>query len=112
MTESPLRYDGRRVVVSGGGGGGVGAAGGARLGRLGAEIHVLDLREPSSEVASFQRVDLGDPEAIAGAVETIGGRVDALFNCVGVPGAPFCSDVDTMLVNFAGVRHLTEVVAE
>jgi NAD(P)-dependent dehydrogenase (short-subunit alcohol dehydrogenase family) len=71
-----------------------------RASPLGAEIHVLDLKEPPVDVASYQSADLRDPDAVAAAVGKIGGRIDALFNCAGLPGTPF-SDVDTMLVNFA-----------
>jgi NAD(P)-dependent dehydrogenase (short-subunit alcohol dehydrogenase family) len=106
----PWGYEGKRVVVSGGGGAGMGAAAVDDLLELGAEVHVLDLKEPAAPVASFQAVDLRDPEAIDGAVEAIGGHVDALFNCAGLPGPPF-SGLDTMLVNFVAARHLTERVA-
>jgi NAD(P)-dependent dehydrogenase (short-subunit alcohol dehydrogenase family) len=104
-------YEGMRVVVSGGGGGGMGAAAVRELSELGAEIHVLDLREPPVEVASYQAADLRDPAAVAGAVEKIGGRIDALFNCAGLPGGKF-PDLDVMLVNFVGMRHLAELVAQ
>jgi NAD(P)-dependent dehydrogenase (short-subunit alcohol dehydrogenase family) len=98
-------YEGKRVVVSGGGGAGMGAAAVTELADLGAEIHVLDLKEPPVKVASYQAADLRDPDAVAAAIDTIGGRIDALFNAAGLPGPPF-SDVDTMLVNFAAPRHL------
>jgi len=104
-------YEGMRVVVSGGGGAGMGAAAVHELVNLGAEVHVLDLKEPPVEVASHQVVDLRDPETTSAAVEKIGGRIDALFNCAGLPGPPF-SDVDTMLVNFVGMRHLAEEVID
>jgi NAD(P)-dependent dehydrogenase (short-subunit alcohol dehydrogenase family) len=104
-------YEGKRVVVSGGGGAGMGAAAVRHLGELGAEVHVLDLKEPPVEVASYQAVDLRDPDATSAAVGKIGGRLDALFNCAGLPGGKF-SDVDTMLVNFVGMRHLAEEVAQ
>jgi NAD(P)-dependent dehydrogenase (short-subunit alcohol dehydrogenase family) len=102
-------YEGTRVVVSGGGGAGMGAAAVRELVDLGAEVHVLDLKEPPVKVASYQVVDLRDPDATSGAVEKIGGRIDSLFNCAGLPGPPF-SDVDVMLVNFVGMRHLAEQV--
>jgi NAD(P)-dependent dehydrogenase (short-subunit alcohol dehydrogenase family) len=101
----------RRVIVSGGGGTGMGAAVVEQASELGDEVHVLDLREPTSDVASYQAVDLGDADAITNAVSSIGGPFHALFNCVGVPGPPFIGAVETMLINFAGVRHLTELVA-
>lgn len=107
---SPFSYEGKRVVVSGGGGAGMGAAAVEGLTELGAEVHVLDLREPPIKVASYQAADLLDPAAVADAIENIGGRIDALFNCAGLPGSPF-SDVDTMLVNFAAPRHLASLVA-
>jgi NAD(P)-dependent dehydrogenase (short-subunit alcohol dehydrogenase family) len=102
-------YDGMRVIVSGGGGGGMGAAAVRELKDLGAEIHVLDLREPPVEVASYQAADLRDPAAVAAAVDNIGGQIDALFNCAGLPGGKF-PDLDVMLVNFVGMRHLAELV--
>ena len=103
-------YEGKRVIVSGGGGAGMGAAAVEGLAELGAEIHVLDLKDAPIKVASQQVVDLREPDAVAAAVDKIGGRIDALFNCAGLPGPPF-SDVDTMLVNFAAPRHLAALVA-
>ncbi len=104
-------YEGRRVVVSGGGGAGMGAATVRHLAELGAETHVIDLKEPPIEVAGYHQVDLRDPDAIESAVDAIGGPVDALFNCAGLPGGKF-SDFDTMLVNFVGLRLLTDLVSD
>lgn len=101
-------YEGKRVVVSGGGGAGMGAAAVRELAELGAEIHVLDLKDPPVAVASHQVVDLRDPDATAAAIDAIAGPLDALFNCAGLPGPPF-SDLDTVLVNFAAARHLAEL---
>lgn len=104
-------YAGSRVIVSGGGGAGMGASLVRKLSELGAEVHVLDVKEPLAATdAVFHSTDLSDPEAISAAVAEIGGPVTALFNCVGVPGNR-TSPLDTMLINFAGVRHLTEAVA-
>jgi len=105
----PFSYEGKRVVVSGGGGAGMGAAAVEGLAELGAEIHVLDLKDPPVKVASHQTADLRDPDAVATAIDNIGGKIDALFNAAGLPGPPF-PDVDTMLVNFAAPRHLTALV--
>ncbi len=101
-------YEGMRVVVSGGGGAGMGAATVTELVNLGAEVHVIDLKEPPVRVASYQSVNLLDPDATAEAIAKIGSTVHALFNCAGLPGPPF-SDLDTMLVNFAAMRHLAEL---
>jgi NAD(P)-dependent dehydrogenase (short-subunit alcohol dehydrogenase family) len=103
-------YEGRRVVVSGGGGAGMGAATVRHLCDLGAEVHVLDLKEPPVPVSSYQAVDLRDPEATTAAVEGIGRPLHALFNCAGLPGMKF-PDLDVMLVNFVGMRHLAELVS-
>ena len=89
----------------------MGAAVVRQLEPLGAEIHVIDLKEPPIEVAGFHATDLKDPDAIAAAVDAVGGRIDALFNCAGLPGGRF-SDFDTMLVNFVGQRHLADLVVE
>jgi NAD(P)-dependent dehydrogenase (short-subunit alcohol dehydrogenase family) len=108
---SKWSYEGMRVVVSGGGGAGMGAATVTELANLGAEIHVLDLKDPPVDVASFQTVDLKDADATAAAIDQIGGTVHALFNCAGLPGPPF-SDLDTMIVNFVAMRHLAELCAD
>jgi NAD(P)-dependent dehydrogenase (short-subunit alcohol dehydrogenase family) len=88
----------------------MGAAAVRHLSDLGAEVHVLDLKEPPVDVASYQAVDLRDPDATAEAVEKIGGTIDSLFNCAGLAGSKF-PDVDVMLVNLVGMRHLAELVA-
>lgn len=106
---SPWSYEGKRVLVSGGGGAGMGAAVVRDLLELGAEVHVFDLKDGPDGVASFQTVDLRDPAAIDDAVAKVGGRIDALFNCAGLPGPPF-SGLDVMLVNFVAARHLTGLV--
>ncbi len=82
---SMFSYEGKRVVVSGGGGAGMGASAVEGLAEMGAEIHVLDLKDPPIKVASHQSADLRDPDAVAAAIEQIGGRIDALFNCAGLP---------------------------
>ena len=104
-------YEGMRVVVSGGGGAGMGAATVTELRNLGAEIHVLDLKEPPVEVASYQSVDLKDPDAAVAAFDEIGGTIHALFNCAGLPGPPF-SDLDTMIVYFVAMQPLAKLAAE
>ena len=48
-------YNGMRVVVSGGGGAGMGAATVTELVNLGAEVHVIDLKEPPSRSRAISR---------------------------------------------------------
>jgi NAD(P)-dependent dehydrogenase (short-subunit alcohol dehydrogenase family) len=90
----------------------MGAAAAGLLRAAGGEVTVLDLRAPDSgDGVVFQKVDLGDPDAIDHAVERLGHRVDALFNCQGIAGsAPGTRSSDVMRINFLGVRHLTERV--
>ena len=105
-----LSYEGKNVVVAGGGGTGMGAATVRLLQQLGAEITVLDLREPAPGIA-FQRTNLADPDAIDAAARRLGGPVHALFNCQGISGAmPGLRGSEVMGVNFLGVRYLTEAV--
>ena len=101
-----LAYSGRRVVVTGAFSG-MGEAAARLLVDLGAEVWALDIKEVSAPVKQFIQTDLSKREAIDAAVEQIPGEIDALFNCAGLPGPPF-SNLDTMLVNFVGLRHLTE----
>jgi NAD(P)-dependent dehydrogenase (short-subunit alcohol dehydrogenase family) len=102
-------YAGKHVVIAGGGGSGMGRAAAGLVRAAGGEVTVLDLRPPESpDGIAFRPVDLGDPDAIDGAVASFG-RVDALFNCQGIAGSrPGTSSRDIMRVNFLGVRHLTE----
>ncbi len=102
-----LGYKGKRVIVSGCFSG-MGEATAKLLLELGAEVHGLDFRDSSLPLASFTNVDLRDPASIEAAVVGIGGKVDALFNCAGLPQS--FPPLDVMKVNFIGLRHLTEQV--
>lgn len=102
-----LGYQNKRVIVSGCFSG-MGEACARLLVELGAEVHGMDYKETSLELASFTQVDLRDPEAIDRAVAGIGGRVDALFNCAGLPQTS--PPLDVMKVNYAGTRRVTEQV--
>jgi NAD(P)-dependent dehydrogenase (short-subunit alcohol dehydrogenase family) len=100
-----LQYEGKRAVVTGCASG-MGAATASILSELGARVVGLDVKE-ATDVAEFIPVDLRSKESIDQAVATIGGPVDAVFSVAGLPGPPF-SDLDTVLVNFVGARHLIE----
>lgn len=102
-----LGYKNKRVIVSGCFSG-MGEATARMLLELGAEVHGLDFKESKLDLASFNQVDLRDPASIDAAVEKIGGKVDALFNCAGLPQT--APPMDVMKVNFIGMRHLTEKV--
>ncbi|MCI4592048.1 coniferyl-alcohol dehydrogenase [Sphingobium sp. BYY-5] len=102
-----LGYKGKRVIVSGCFSG-MGEATAKLLLDLGAEVHGLDYKDSSLPLASFHNVDLRDPASIDAAVAGIGGKVDALFNCAGLPQS--FPPMDVIKVNFIGLRHLTEQV--
>jgi NAD(P)-dependent dehydrogenase (short-subunit alcohol dehydrogenase family) len=102
-------YEGTRVIVAGGGGGGMGAAATTELTNLGAEVHVIDQREPPVKVAGYHDTDLADPDATARTVEEIGGEVNALFYCAGRPGTTY-PDIEVMTVNLLSARHLAGLV--
>jgi NAD(P)-dependent dehydrogenase (short-subunit alcohol dehydrogenase family) len=103
-----LAYAGKRVVVSGAATG-MGAATARALVELGAEVHALDVKPIDAPVKQAIEADLREPASIDAALAQLPVRIDALFNCAGLPGAPF-SNLDTMLVNFVGLRQLTEGV--
>jgi NAD(P)-dependent dehydrogenase (short-subunit alcohol dehydrogenase family) len=98
-------YQGKRVAIVGCYSG-MGEACARELVRLGAEVHGADIREPSVGLASFTTVDLKDWASIDAAVDRIGGEIDALFNCAGLPQT--FSAADVLSVNFLGIRHWTE----
>jgi NAD(P)-dependent dehydrogenase (short-subunit alcohol dehydrogenase family) len=102
-----LGYTGKRVIVSGCFSG-MGQATARQLLNLGAEVHGLDYKECTLDLASFNHIDLRDPASIDSAVQKIGDRVDALFNCAGLPQT--FPALDVMKVNYFGTRHLTEAV--
>ncbi len=104
-----LGYEGKRVLVCGCYSG-MGEATAKLLVELGAEVHGLDFKESALDLASFSLVDLRDPASIDSAVASIGGKVDALFNCAGLPQT--APPLDVMKVNYAGTRHLTHRVLE
>lgn len=104
-----LGYRGKRVIVSGCFSG-MGEAAAKLLVSLGAEVHGFDFKESAVPMASFTQIDLRDPASLEAAVSGVGGRIDALFNCAGMPGGGGFPPMDTMKVNFLGTRHLTEQV--
>ena len=102
---SLFSYEGKRVAIVGCFSG-MGEACARTLVSLGAEVHGADIRKPSYDLATFTQVDLKDYGSIEKAVDGIGGGIDALFNCAGLPQTFSAPDVYS--VNFLGIRHWTE----
>ncbi|HZT67833.1 MAG TPA: coniferyl-alcohol dehydrogenase [Acidimicrobiales bacterium] len=103
-----LGYAGRRVVVTGAASG-MGEATARLLVELDAEVVALDVKPTSLEGATGMQVDLRDRASIEETAAALDGPVHAFFNCAGLPGPPF-ADLDVMLVNFVGARHLIDSV--
>ncbi|MBU1053607.1 MAG: SDR family oxidoreductase [Proteobacteria bacterium] len=101
-------YRGKTVVIDGASSG-MGLAATKLLLELGADIYALDVNEPPVTVKKYIHTDLGDKSSIDAAVEQLPNEVRALFCCAGLPGAPF-PDIDVVMVNFVGHRHLIEKV--
>ena len=104
-----LGYKGKRVIVSGCYSG-MGEAAAKMLIGLGAEVHGFDFKPSALPLASFNQIDLRDPATIEAGVAAVGGRIDALFNCAGLPGGGAFAAMDTFKVNFVGTRHVTDCV--
>src|SRR4051812_20735160 len=103
-----LGYEGKRVIVTGAASG-MGAATAELLVELGAEVHAVDINKPVvTGLASYTETDLKDPAQIDATIAKIGKIVNALFNCAGLPNT--FPNLDVMLVNFCGLRQLTEAV--
>jgi NAD(P)-dependent dehydrogenase (short-subunit alcohol dehydrogenase family) len=103
-----LGYQGKCVVVTGAHSG-MGAAAARTLVELGAEVHALDVKPIEAPVKQALVCDLSKRESIEAAAQKLPASIDRLFNCAGLPGAPF-SNLDTTLVNFVGLRHLSELL--
>jgi NAD(P)-dependent dehydrogenase (short-subunit alcohol dehydrogenase family) len=102
-----LGYANKRVIVTGCSSG-MGRAAAKLLLELGAQVQGLDNQKSDLDLDSFRLVDLREPASLEQAVSSIGGKIDALFNCAGV--GPTFSTIDKMKVNFIGTRHLTDLV--
>jgi len=103
-----LGYRGKQVVITGCASG-MGEAAARLLSELGAEVHGLDIGEVKAPVAQAIRTDMKDRASIDAAIAQLPAEIHALFNCAGVPHPPFPA-LDVVLINFVGLRHLTEAL--
>ena len=101
-----LGYQDKKVVITGAASG-MGAAAAQLLVDLGAEVYALDIAPVVVGVAKAITADMQDQASLDAAVAELPGQVDALFNCAGVPSPP-CPGPDCIMINFAGLRYLTE----
>ena len=103
-----LGYQGKDVVVTGAASG-MGQAATELLVELGAKVHALDIAPVSAQVAQAIETDMKNPASIDAAVARLPANIHGLFNCAGVPSPPFNAE-DTVLINFCGMRYLTEAL--
>ena len=103
-----LGYEGKQVVITGAATG-MGAAAAQLLVDLGAEVHALDIAEVTVPVEQAIETDMKSKASIDAAISRLPSSIHALFNCAGVPHPPF-SAFDTVMINFVGLRHLTDAL--
>jgi NAD(P)-dependent dehydrogenase (short-subunit alcohol dehydrogenase family) len=101
-----LGYKGKHVVITGAASG-MGQAAAQLLVDCGARVHALDIADVSVPVAQRLKVDMKDQASLDAAIKALPADIYALFNCAGVPNPPF-SAADAVLINFSGLRYLTE----
>ena len=101
-----LGYAGKQVVMTGVASG-MGAAAAEMISALGAEVYALDIGDVKVPVKEFIRTDMKDKASVDAAIAALPERVDILFNCAGVPHPPTPA-IDTVMINFVGMRHLTD----
>ena len=104
-----LGYEGKSVVMTGAASG-MGAAAAHLLVDLGAEVHALDIGDVTAPVHRSIRTDMKSQSSIDAAVAELPAEIDVLFNCAGVPHPP-APALDTMMINFVGLRHLTDTLS-
>jgi NAD(P)-dependent dehydrogenase (short-subunit alcohol dehydrogenase family) len=101
-----LGYEGKTVVITGAASG-MGAAAAHMLVDLGASVHALDIGDVSAPVQQSIKTDMKNKASIDAALSALPEKIDVLFNCAGVPHPP-ASWHDTVMINFVGLRHLTD----
>lgn len=108
MSDVLAFYKGRTVLVTGCASG-IGGAVAEKLAGAGASVIGVDRNTPTTDLAEFIEMDLGDPKSIASSTSRLPAEVWGLFNCAGLSGG--AADPQTVLrVNFIGTRDLLERV--
>ncbi len=105
MSEPNYRFSGKGFVVTGAASG-IGRATARRLARLGARVVLWDMDEEAlsllaaslGEAASFQVIDVTDPDAVAKTMEAsldhLGGALSGVVHCAGIMRSGLFPDLD------------------
>jgi len=88
---------------------GIGARTAELAGQLGADVIGVDVREPAGPVGSFVKADISSKAGVDDLVARLPQRMDALCNVAGLSGNT--GAVQTLAVNFYGLRALSEAIA-
>ncbi|NOX82934.1 MAG: SDR family oxidoreductase [Alphaproteobacteria bacterium] len=107
-----MQFDNKRFIVTGAASG-IGAATATLLKQRGAYVIAFDRRAPDASAADdYIQFDQGDFASIDAAVRKAPDKIDALVNIAGIPPKADCSPPHLLMVNFYGIRALTEQLAE
>lgn len=103
------KLQGKTIVVTGVSSG-IGSDTAKLLRQHGAHVIGVDRNDPTLSLDGFVKADLAEQAAIDAALRQLPERIDGLANVAGVPGT---AAVDLVArVNFLGLRHLTQRLAE
>jgi NAD(P)-dependent dehydrogenase (short-subunit alcohol dehydrogenase family) len=104
-----MNLQGKTIVITGASSG-IGAETARLLRFQGARVIGLDRNDPTLTLDGFVKADLSEQAAIDAAVKQLPERIDALCNVAGVSGTASVGLVGR--INYLGLRHLSERVAE
>lgn len=99
-----------KTIVVTGACSGIGAETVRLLRGRGARVIGMDRNDPMLTLDGFVKIDLSEQAAIDNAMKELPVQIDALANVAGVPGTAPAGLVGR--VNYLGLRHLSERVAE
>ena len=99
---------GKTIVITGVSSG-IGARTAELAVQLGAEVIGIDVRLPAATLSSFIGADLSTADGVDEIARRLPPRFDALCNVAGISGT--AGAAKTLLVNFYGLRALSEAAA-